>query len=108
MGAMPLPSLQLVVLCPKSAPPSQVAGVRLWFTPGAEQLRPELTTSWADVPERCLQGYAVWKEGDKPERINEDLTLYTSFTQILPDASKPSGCFSVSAIDFWGQSGPRS
>ena len=79
----------------------------------------EVVLKWDSVPERCIKTYSVSYRESKlgsASRINPD-SVFTSFLHALPqvvadgasrEAAPTQACYTVAAVDYWGQAGPSS
>lgn len=107
---MRTPAVNLIVLCPKPAKPPTKVAVTLHVVP--TQGDGQVIVKWDAVQERCLKTYAVFhgSGGHPPKsRVNPNDTIFTLFQHtLLGRSAQTDDCYSVAAIDMWGQMGPKS
>jgi L-iduronidase len=122
-----LPGVALVHICfapssPSSSSPSKPSSLRLHRTRPPSRtakgaaIPSQVMLKWDGVPEPCIKSYVVMhSSGGTAARVNPD-TIYTSFLHALPEEEElvenaghaSKDCYTVSAIDYWGNAGMSS
>eukprot|EP00039_Didymoeca_costata_P025498 m.13604 g.13604 ORF g.13604 m.13604 type:complete len:747 (-) comp4884_c0_seq1:96-2336(-) len=107
---MALPSVHVIQLCKRSpiAPP-KIANVQLHKTPTSQPH--EVIVRWDGVPNTvCIRTYIVKcsTNGEPSTRCNFIDSIFTSFLHTHSGELPEKLCYSVSAVDVFGQEGEES
>lgn len=107
--SLTMPGVALVHVCAPVAAPRQIS--RVWVAPTPTVAPPETMVRWQETPDRCIRTFAVYYTPNataSAARVNDVDTVFASFFHAHATKIPSSGCYTVTAIDYWGREGPQS